>query len=100
MSPWFVLTVLVIYFSFLFLISWISVKKSDSRTFFIANRNAPWGLVAYGMIGVAISGITFISVPGQVAETSFSYFQMVIGFSIGLVLIAYVLLPLFYKIEA
>src|SRR5690554_1669712 len=100
MSPWFVLTVLVIYFSFLFLISWISVKKSDSRTFFIANRNAPWGLVAYGMIGVAISGITFIFVPGQVAETSFSYFQMVIGFSIGLVLIAYVLLPLFYKIEA
>ena len=91
---------LVIYFGILYLISRLSVKKADSSTFFIANRNAPWPLVAYGMIGVAISGITFISVPGQVGITQFSYFQMVIGYAIGLGVVAFVLVPVFYKINA
>lgn len=100
MTTSYVLIVITIYFSLLFIISRLSVKKADSNTFFIANRNAPWPLVAYGMIGVAISGITFISVPGQVAETNFSYFQMVLGFAIGLVIVAYVLLPIFYRIKA
>jgi solute:Na+ symporter, SSS family len=100
MTTTYVIIVIIIYFSLLFLISRLSVKKADSNTFFIANRNAPWPLVAYGMIGVAISGITFISVPGQVAKTSFSYFQMVLGFAIGLIIVAYVLLPIFYNIKA
>lgn len=100
MTTSYVLTIIIIYFSLLFILSRLSVKKADSNTFFIANRNAPWPLVAYGMIGVAISGITFISVPGQVAETNFSYFQMVIGFAVGLVVVAYVLLPIFYSIKA
>jgi Na+/proline symporter len=100
MTTSYVIIVITIYFSLLFIISRLSVKKADSNTFFIANRNAPWPLVAYGMIGVAISGITFISVPGQVAETNFSYFQMVLGFAIGLIIVAYVLLPIFYRIKA
>jgi len=100
MTTSYVLIVISIYFGLLFFISRITVKKADSNTFFIANRNAPWPLVAYGMIGVAISGITFISVPGQVAVTQFSYFQMVLGFAIGLLIVAYVLLPIFYRIKA
>lgn len=100
MTTSYVIIILIIYFGILFFISWISGKKADSKTFFIANRNAPWPLVAYGMIGVAISGITFISVPGQVAETRFSYFQMVLGFAIGLFIVAFVLIPIFYRINA
>ena len=100
MTTSYVLFILTAYFGILFLISRLSVKKADSSTFFISNRNAPWPLVAYGMIGVAISGITFISVPGQVAETQFSYFQMVLGFAIGLFIVAFVLLPIFYRINA
>ena len=100
MSPTYVSIIIIIYFGLLYLVSRLSVKKSDSSTFFIANRNAPWPLVAYGMIGVAISGITFISVPGQVADTQFSYFQMVIGYALGLFVVAFVLVPVFYKINA
>jgi Na+/proline symporter len=100
MTTGYVVLILLVYFGILFLISRLSVKNADSSTFFIANRNAPWPLVAYGMIGVAISGITFISVPGQVAATKFSYFQMVLGFAIGLIIVAYVLVPVFYRIKA
>lgn len=94
------LIVIIGYFSLLFFISKLSAKNADASTFFIANRNAPWPLVAYGMIGVSISGITFISVPGQVLTSQFSYFQMVIGYAIGLLIVAYALLPAFYKINA
>jgi solute:Na+ symporter, SSS family len=100
MSAGYVIGILVIYFSLLFVVSWLTTRKTDAATFFIANRNAPWPLVAYGMIGVAISGITFISVPGQVASTQFSYFQLVIGYSLGLLVVAFVLLPVFYRIRA
>ena len=100
MTPTYVLIILIIYFGILFWISRLSTKKADSSTFFIANRDAPWPLVAYGMIGVAISGITFISVPGQVAETQFSYFQLVLGIAIGLFVVAFVLVPVFYRINA
>lgn len=100
MSAGYVSVILTIYFAILYWISRLTVKKADSSTFFIANRNAPWPLVAYGMIGVAISGITFISVPGQVADTQFSYFQMVIGYGLGLLVVAFILVPVFYKIKA
>ncbi|XOV91429.1 MAG: sodium:solute symporter [Bacteroidota bacterium] len=92
--------ILLGYFLLLFVISRLSASKSDALTFFIANRNTPWPMVAYGMIGVAISGITFISVPGQVQHTQFAYFQMVIGYSIGLIIVAFLLLPIFYRIKA
>jgi len=93
-------TIILTYFALLYLVARFGSRKADSATFFVANRNAPWPLVAYGMIGVAISGITFISVPGQVAATQFSYFQLVIGYSAGLLAVAFVLLPVFYRIKA
>ncbi|MEM9675807.1 MAG: sodium:solute symporter, partial [Bacteroidota bacterium] len=84
MTATYVAVVIAAYFGLLFIIARISSRKADASTFFLANRNAPWPLVAYGMIGVAISGITFISVPGQVGDTQFSYFQFVVGIVIGL----------------
>ncbi len=94
------LIVIGLYFGLLFIISRLSNTKADANTFFIANRNTPWPLVAYGMIGVAISGITFISVPGQVLINKFSYLQMVLGYSVGLMVVAYGMLPAFYRIQA
>ena len=100
MNSGYVISIILAYFGLLYLVSRITSRKADASTFFIANRKAPWFLVAYGMIGVAISGITFISVPGQVVDMQFSYFQMVIGYVIGLLIVAFVLLPVFYKIKA
>jgi len=71
--------------------------KEDNQTFFIANRSAPWYLVAFGMIGASLSGVTFISVPGWVEDTGFSYFQMVLGYIVGYFVIGTVLLPIYYK---
>lgn len=78
-------------------ISWFASRGSDNSTFFNGNRQAPWGLVAFAMIGAAISGVTFISVPGMVYAKGYSYLQMVLGFIVGYFAIAYVLVPLFYK---
>ncbi|MCF6223157.1 MAG: sodium:solute symporter [Flavobacteriaceae bacterium] len=100
MSIEYITIILLCYFGLLYLISRLSAKKSDAATFFIANRKSPWMLVSYGMIGVSISGITFISVPGQVVVNQFSYLQMVLGFAVGLIIVAYILLPVFYKIKA
>lgn len=100
MNAGYTILILVSYFGLLFLVSLLSTKKSDAATFFIANKESPWFLVSYGMIGVAISGITFISVPGQVVDHQFSYLQLVFGISLGLLIVAYVLLPVFYKINA
>jgi Na+/proline symporter len=100
MNAGYVISIILVYFGLLYLVSRLTSGKSDASTFFIANRKAPWFLVAYGMIGVAISGITFISVPGQVIDMQFSYFQMVIGYVIGLLIVAYILLPVFYRIRA
>ena len=97
MTATYVSVVIATYFGLLFLIARISSRNADASTFFLANRSAPWPLVAYGMIGVAISGITFISVPGQVGDTQFSYFQFVVGIVIGLLVVALVLLPIFYR---
>ena len=97
MTVTYVSVVIAVYFGLLFLIARVSSRKADASTFFLANRKAPWLLVAYGMIGVAISGITFISVPGQVGNAQFSYFQFVVGIVIGLLLVALVLLPIFYR---
>ena len=100
MSPILLLSFLIGYFAFLIFISYLTSKKSsDNSTFFIANRNSKWYLVAFGMIGTAVSGVTFISVPGAVEKSSFSYFQFVLGNAVGFILIAKVLLPLFYRIH-
>ncbi|SCY38010.1 sodium:solute symporter [Flavobacterium caeni] len=97
-----ILTLIVIYFSILFVISHVTSKKnSDNDAFFKANKNAKWYLVAFGMIGTALSGVTFISVPGQVGspEVQFKYFQFVLGNAIGFILIAKGLLPLYYRMN-
>ena len=99
MSSTLILTVIAIYFSLLFLISYYTGKNDSNSTFFLGDRNSPWYIVAYGMIGTTLSGITFISVPGWVDRSQFSYMQMVLGFFVGYFIISRILLPLYYKLE-
>ncbi|GAA4788269.1 sodium:solute symporter [Olivibacter ginsenosidimutans] len=100
MSPIILLSFLLIYFGVLFLIAHVTSRKSsDNATFFIANKSSKWYVVAFGMIGTALSGVTFISVPGAVGNGSFGYFQFVLGNAVGFVLIALVLLPLYYRLH-
>ena len=97
MSSYFLLSILLGYFLLLMGIARLTSGKEDNQTFFIANRSAPWYLVAFGMIGASLSGVTFISVPGWVQVSGFSYFQMVLGYIVGYFVIGAVLLPLYYK---
>jgi Na+/proline symporter len=102
MTPFVILTLIAIYFGILFLISYlVSKRDSGNEAFFKANKNSKWYLVAFGMIGTAISGITFISVPGEVGnpDLQFKYFQFVIGCAIGFIIVAKVLLPLYYRMN-
>jgi Na+/proline symporter len=102
MTPFAILTLIIIYFGILFLISHFTSKEnSGNDAFFKANKNSKWYLVAFGMIGTAISGITFISVPGEVGnpDLQFKYFQFVIGCAIGFLIVAKVLLPLYYRMN-
>lgn len=100
MSPGILLSFIIGYFVLLIAVSYFTSRKSsDNSTFFIANRNSKWYLVAFGMIGTALSGVTFISVPGAVGNGAFGYFQFVLGNAVGFVLIATVLLPLYYRMH-
>jgi SSS family transporter len=90
---------IVIYFAVLFGISYFTGRKADNAGFFSGNRKSPWYVVAFATIGAAISGVTFVSVPGMVAVSGFSYLQMVLGFAVGQLLIAFVLIPLFYRMN-
>jgi Na+/proline symporter len=102
MTPFAILTLIIIYFGILFLIShFVSKKDSGNDAFFKANKNSKWYLVAFGMIGTALSGVTFISVPGEVGnpDNQFKYFQFVLGNAIGFLIIAKVLLPLYYRMN-
>jgi len=91
--------ILIIYFSFLYLISRFTKGNEDNDTFFLAKRKSPWFIVAYGMIGVSLSGITFLSVPGWVKAKEFYYMQMVLGFVPGYFFVAYVLMPIYYRMK-
>jgi len=99
MSPISVLITIAAYFAVLYFISYITGRKADNAGFFSGNRKSPWYLVAFGTIGAAISGVTFVSVPGMVAVSGFSYLQMVLGFAVGQLIIAFVLIPLYYKMN-
>ncbi len=99
MNPYLVLGLLLGYFSVLIGISWLTSRNIDTFTFFTANRKSPWLLVAFGMVGATLSGVTFISVPGEVGNTSFSYLQFVFGNIVGYWLVAGILLPLYYKLN-
>lgn len=99
MSTSLIITVIIGYFLTLFVISYFTSRNSNNDTFFIGNRKSPWYLVSIAMIGTSISGVTFISVPGWVLTSQFSYLQMVLGYLLGYVVVANVLLPLYYRLN-
>jgi SSS family transporter len=99
MSPVTILLVIAGYFSILLVIAWFTGRRTDSMGFFLGNRRSPWMVVAVGMIGTSLSGVTFISVPGWVVDSQFSYMQMVLGYLVGYAVIAEVLLPLYYRMR-
>jgi len=105
MSSLFLLILVVIYFLLLLGVSWYTSHKADNDSFFIGNRNSNWMLVAFGMIGTSLSGVTFVSVPGGVGDMAggsfkgFAYMQVAIGYLLGYVVIALILLPLYYKLK-
>ena len=99
MSPYLVIAFLVGYFLVLWTISWFTSRGADNAGFFLGNRQSPWYVVAFGMIGASLSGITFISVPGWVAQSQWSYMQMVFGYFPGYLVIAFVLMPLYYRLK-
>lgn len=93
------LVILVVYFGLLIAVSFYTARGADTTTFFTANRQSPWWLVAFGMIGTSLSGVTFISVPGAVGSIGFSYFQVVLGYVVGYFVIGTVLMPLYYRLN-
>jgi Na+/proline symporter len=99
MSPFITLTILLAYFGVLIVLSWHTSKDADDQSFYTGNKKSPWFLVAFGMIGASLSGVTFLSVPGAVANSHFGYFQVVLGYMVGYVIIARVLLPLYYRLN-
>jgi Na+/proline symporter len=99
MSPGLLLTFVISYFILLLIVAYFTSRNSNNESFFIGNRNSNWMLVAFGMIGTSLSGVTFVSVPGTVGSSAFAYFQVVIGYFIGYIIIAFVLLPLYYRLN-
>jgi solute:Na+ symporter, SSS family len=99
MNPILLIFIISSYFAILIVISWLTSQKSDNVTFFTANRKSPWYLVAFGMVGASLSGVTFISVPGEVGNTAWTYLQFVVGNLAGYAVIALVLIPLFYRMQ-
>jgi len=99
MNPLVILGLVVVYFLVLILISRLTSRRGDNSEFFVGDRKSPWYVVAFGMIGASLSGVTFISVPGWVDASGFSYMQMVLGYVPGYMVIAFVLLPLYYRLN-
>jgi len=99
MNKYLILTIVATYLGLLLIISYFTARKADNAAFFIGNRKSPWYLVAFGMIGASLSGVTFISIPGWVGESNFSYLQMVLGYLVGYAVIANILMPIYYKLQ-
>lgn len=99
MSPYLILGLTLGYFALLFIVSYLTGRKSNNAGFFVGNRQNNWLIVAIAMIGLGISGVTFVSVLGMVSGAAFSYLQMVLGFMVGQMVIAFVLIPLFYRLN-
>ncbi|MCX2740032.1 sodium:solute symporter [Pontibacter anaerobius] len=99
MSSTLIIGLIIAYFCILIFISYLTSRNSDSETFFLANRSSPWYVVAFGMIGTSLSGVTFVSIPGMVAAAEFSYLQFVLGYLLGYFVIATVLMPLYYRMN-
>ncbi|HNW75713.1 MAG TPA: sodium:solute symporter [Bacteroidales bacterium] len=99
MTPTLIFSVFISYTVLLFFITWLTARKATNRGFFIGNKESPWFVVAYGMIGASLSGVTFMSVPGWVGTTQFSYMMVVLGYLVGYAVIATVLMPLYYRLN-
>ncbi|MBL7743901.1 MAG: sodium:solute symporter [Chitinophagaceae bacterium] len=99
MSPTLLFSFVIGYFVLLLAVAWYTSRGSNNESFFIGNRNSNWMLVAFGMIGTSLSGVTFVSVPGGVGTGNFYYFQVVIGYLFGYAVIAFVLIPLYYRMN-
>jgi Na+/proline symporter len=99
MPPFLILGIFLLYTIMLFVITWLTSRKANNESFFIGNKASPWFVVAYGMIGASLSGVTFMSVPGWVKDTQFSYMVVVMGYLFGYAVIALVLLPLYYRLK-
>ena len=98
-TAWIILLTIAGYFALLLLLSWITGRRADNRSFFTGGRKSSWLMVTVAMIGASISGVTFISVPGAVQAGGYAYLQMVLGFFVGSVLVAWVLIPTFYRMN-
>ncbi|MBQ4023384.1 MAG: sodium:solute symporter, partial [Prevotella sp.] len=94
-----IIAIVLAYFALLFALSRWQGRRATNETFYRANRQSPWYMVAFGMIGASISGITFVSVPGMVLNTQMTYLQMCMGFILGYVVVAFALLPLYYRLN-
>jgi Na+/proline symporter len=99
MNPIIVFSIITVYFSILIFISYLTSRKSNLASFFTGNKKSPWYLVAFGMIGASLSGVTFISIPGEVGTSNFYYFQLVLGYLVGYAVIILFLLPLYYRLN-
>ncbi|MGZ4042567.1 MAG: sodium:solute symporter [Bacteroidia bacterium] len=99
MSPSLLFVFVISYFAILLAVAWYTGRNSNNESFFIGNKNSNWMLVAFGMIGTSLSGVTFVSVPGGVGTGNFFYFQIVLGYLLGYMVIAYVLIPLYYRLN-
>src|SRR5690606_31179317 len=99
MNSTIMLIIVLVYFLGLLFIAHYTSRNSDNQSFFIGNKKSKWWVVAFGMIGTSLSGMTFISVPGTVGNVGFDYFQVVIGYFLGYFVVAFVLLPLYYKLH-
>lgn len=99
MNQWILAFLLIAYFGVLLYISWATSKNATTDSFFSGDKKSPWFLVAFGMIGTSLSGVTFVSVPGKVMSTGWHYYQLVLGFFIGYFVVAFVLLPIYYKLK-
>ncbi|CAN5236594.1 sodium:solute symporter [soil metagenome] len=99
MSASFLFSFVIAYFVLLLVVAWYTSRNSNNESFFIGNRSSNWMLVSFGMIGTSLSGVTFVSVPGAVGKEGFAYFQVTLGYLIGYLVIAFVLLPLYYKLN-
>lgn len=99
MTPLAILSLILGYFAVLMGVSFVTSRYADNQSFFLGNRKSPWYIVAFGMLGASLSGVSFISVPGWVIDTDMTYMQMVLGYFLGYLVIAHVLLPLYYRLN-
>lgn len=99
MSSSLILACVIVYSALLFFITWLTSRKANNASYFIGNKSSKWYVVAYGMIGASLSGVTFMSVPGWVGTTQFSYLMVVFGYFVGYIIIATVLMPVYYRLN-